>query len=128
MKKYYKKIMLTDVDKIMAAIRVGDNKYTPLINTLIEVINKQYSSLGELTQENLDHSRIFLHKNLNYLLKVLKQNNFDKSNIMSIMTYNCNHECKNEYLQKELEKITVQCITNKKKELEMSLFFEVKER
>ena len=120
--------MLTDVDKIMAAIRVGDNKYTPLINTLIEVINKQYSSLGELTQENLDHSRIFLHKNLNYLLKVLKQNNFDKSNIMSIMTYNCNHECKNEYLQKELEKITVQCITNKKKELEMSLFFEVKER
>ena len=128
MKKYYKKIMLTDVDKIMAAIRVGDNKYTPLINTLIEVINKQYSSLGELTQENLDHSRIFLHKNLNYLLKVLKQNNFDKSNIMSIMTYNCNHECKNEYLQKELEKITIQCKTNKKKELEMSLFFEVKER
>ena len=128
MKKYYKKIMLTDVDKIMAAIRVGDNKYTPLINTLIEVINKQYSSLAELTQENLDHSRIFLYKNLNYLLKVLKQNNFDKSNIMSIMTYNCNHECKNEYLQKELEKITIQCRTNKKKELEMSLFFEVKER
>lgn len=128
MKKYYKKIMLADVDKIMAAIRVGDNKYTPLINTLIEVINKQYSSLGELTQENLDHSRIFLYKNLNYLLKVLKQNNFDKSNIMSIMTYNCNHECKNEYLQKELEKITIQCRTNKKKELEMSLFFEVKER
>lgn len=128
MKKYYKKIMLTDVDKIMNAIRVGDNKYTPLINTLIEAINNQYSSLGELTQENLDHSRIFLHKNLNYLLKVLKQNNFDKSNIMSIMTYNCNHECKNEYLQKELEKITIQCRTNKKKELEMSLFFEVKER
>ena len=128
MKKYYKKIMLTDVDKIMTAIKVGDNKYTPLINILIEVINKEYSSLSELTQENLDHSRIFLYKNLNYLLKVLKQNNFDKSNIMSIMTYNCNHECKNEYLQKELEKITIQCRTNKKKELEMSLFFEVKER
>lgn len=128
MKKYYKKIMLTDVDKIMNAIRVGDNKYVPLINTLIQVINKEYSSLDELTQKDLDHSRIFLYKNLNHLLKVLKQNNFDKSNIMSIMTYNCNHECKNEYLQEELEKVTVQCKTNKKKELEISLFFGVKER